>query len=407
MLRNYADIFALPGALKFSLSGLLARLPIAVLGIGIVLFIQGETGSYATAGFVMGTFMLVQAIMNPVVAGFVDRHGQAKVMVPVVIVHSIALAGLVASVSLHWWTALVYVFAGVAGGTVGSLGSLVRARWSHAAKSPRQLDTAFSWEAVADEILFVTGPVLVTFLATMWMPAAGVITSGVATLIGSALFYSQKSTEPPVTYEPGSAKGAVLTNSGILTAVIVQVFLGVNFGTIDVSAVAFAEARDAKALAGVALSCFAAGSLIAGAVYGAIEWKIPVHLRFAGAVALLCLGSWTLIFAESLVVFGIMLFGIGFAIAPSLIGASSVIQSLAPKKRLTEALAWIGTALGFGVSIGSAVTGWVVEHVSIDAALWIPGVCTTFAALVAFGFVALMDPARNSEAARAERTIID
>ena len=76
MLRMYQEIFALPGALKFSLAGLVARLPIAILGLGIVLFIQGETGSYEIAGLVTSVFMVVQAITNPLIARLVDAHGQ-------------------------------------------------------------------------------------------------------------------------------------------------------------------------------------------------------------------------------------------------------------------------------------------------------------------------------------------
>lgn len=67
-----------------------------------------------------------------------------------------------------------FVFAGIGGATVGSVGSLVRSRWSHLVTTPNQLQTAFSWESVADELLFVSGPVLATVLATaVWrLPAS-------------------------------------------------------------------------------------------------------------------------------------------------------------------------------------------------------------------------------------------
>ena len=42
MFSAYRDIFGIPGALKFSAAGLIARLPIALLGLGVVLFIQAE-----------------------------------------------------------------------------------------------------------------------------------------------------------------------------------------------------------------------------------------------------------------------------------------------------------------------------------------------------------------------------
>lgn len=407
MLRNYREIFALPGALKFSLAGLLARLPIAVLGLGILLFIQGTSGSYAIAGIVTATFMVVQAITNPLIARLVDRHGQARVMAPVVVIHVLALTGLLVTVYAGWWSGLIFVFAALSGGTVGSLGSLVRARWNAAVRTPRQLDTAFSWEAVADEILFVTGPVLVTTLATAVLPPAGILASMAATIIGSLLFYTQKSTEPPIIRSTGADTGKVLTNLGIFVVVIAQVLLGVNFGAIDVIAVAFAEEQGHKALAGVVLSTFAAGSLLAGVIYGGVTWKSSAHQRFAVMIAALAAAIWLLMLATDMLRFGVIMFAIGLTIAPSLIAASSVVKDLAPPRRLTEALAWISTSLGFGVAIGSALAGIIIDAAGARTAVLVPAVSATIAAVVVALCIRSMDPAVRGHAARADRTVLD
>ncbi|WP_051297896.1 MFS transporter [Brevibacterium album] len=409
MLSKYSEIFRLPGALQFSLAGLVARLPIAVLGIGIVLFIQGETGSYELAGFVTSCYMVVQALTTPMIARLVDVFGQARVMVPVVCVHITALTGLLAAVLLGWWFGWVFAFAGLAGSTIGSIGSLVRARWNAAVQNSRQLDTAFSWEAVADEILFVTGPVLVTALATTWFAPAGVLISGCATLAGSLLFYPQKRTEPVPRGRKAPGGGRVLSHPGILLAVVCQVFLGILFGAVDVTAVGFGDEQGAKAFAGVALSAFAAGSLVAGAVYGAMDWTMPVRKRFVLMLAVLALGSWVLLlFADDMLAFTLLLFVVGGAIAPSLIAVSSVIQALAPPHRLTEALAWISTALGFGVAIGSAVSGSIIDRVGAHEAIWVVAVCATLACLLAFAGQRLMNPERVSGArSRPRRETVD
>ncbi|GAA2097663.1 MULTISPECIES: MFS transporter [Brevibacterium] len=395
MLSKYSEIFGLPGALRFSLAGLVARLPIAVLGIGIVLFIQGETGSYELAGLVTSCYMVVQALTTPVIARLVDVFGQSRVMVPVVCVHMLSLLLMLLSVYMGWWFGWVFVFAGLTGASVGSLGSLVRARWNAIVENSRQLDTAFSWEAVADEFLFVTGPVLVTALATAWFSPAGVILSGCATLAGSLLFYPQKATEPTPRGRKAGGGGRVLSHPGILLAVFCQVFLGILFGAVDVTAVGFGDEQDAKAFAGIALSAFAAGSLLAGTVYGAMDWKIPVRRRFAYMLTLLSVGTWVLLLlATDMVAFSVLLFVVGGAIAPSLIAVSSVIQALAPPQRLTESLAWISTALGFGVAIGSALSGSVIDRLGAHEALWIIAVCATLACLLSFAGQRLMDPER-------------
>ncbi|GAA1628494.1 MFS transporter [Brevibacterium sanguinis] len=403
MFKNYREILALPGALRFSMAGLVARMPIAVLGLGIVLFIQGVTGSYGLAGIVAAVYMIVQALTGPVIARLVDRRGQATVMVPIVVTHLIALSLLIVSVYLDWWVGLTFVFAGIGGATVGSVGSLVRSRWSHLVTSPRQLQTAFSWESVADELLFVSGPVIATILATAVWPPAGIILSMITAGIGSVLLYIQKSTEPPPIERSTEAKGHVFSNPGIFTIIIVNVFLGVNFGAIDVIAVAFSDEQGVKELAGFLLSAFALGSLISGAVYGAMSWKSQTHHRFGVTVSLLAIGTCTMLLARDMFTFGLILFIVGFTIAPSLVGANSVIQQLAPPRRLTEAFAWLGTSLGFGVAFGSAIAGNLVDHYGAHVAMLLPAGCAVLGAILALSLLKLLNPSRSSHEVRIEK----
>ncbi|WP_231445137.1 MFS transporter [Brevibacterium zhoupengii] len=400
MFNNYREILSLPGALKFSLAGLVARMPIAVLSLGIVLFIQGVSGSYGMAGIVAAVFMVVQALAGPGIARMVDRLGQARVMVPIVIVHLIALALLIVSVYEEWSVVLLLIFAGLGGATVGSVGSLIRSRWSHAVKSPNQLQTAFSWESVADELLFVSGPVVATVLATAVWPPAGIILSMVSAAVGSTLLYIQKSTEPPPIERSTEAKGHVVSNPGIFAIIIVNVFLGVNFGAIDVIAVAFAEEQGVKSLAGLLLSALALGSLLCGALYGAKTWSTPSHHRFGVAVSLLAITVSLMLLAQNMWSFGVLLFLVGSTIAPSLIGANSVVEQLAPPRRLTEAFAWLGTSLAFGVAFGSAIAGNIIDSADAKTAMLLPAGCAIVGAVLALSLLKRLNPSRSSHEAR-------
>lgn len=378
-------------------------MPLAVLGLGIVLFIQGVSGSYGLAGIVAAVYMIVQAVAGPGIARFVDRYGQSRVMTPIVITHLVSLLLLIVSVYLDWWVGFIFVFAGIGGATVGSVGSLVRSRWSHIVDSPKKLQTAFSWESVADELLFVSGPVLATVLATVVWPPAGIILSMVTVGVGSLLLYIQKSTEPPPVERTTEAKGHVFSNPGIFAIIIVNIFLGVNFGAIDVIAVAFADELGVKSAAGVLLSCLALGSLISGALYGARNWKAAVHHRFGIAVSCLAVSACLMLLANSMVTFGIILVVVGSAIAPSLIGANSVIEQLAPPRRLTEAFAWLGTSLGFGVAFGSAIAGNIIDAYDAKTAMLLPAGCAVLGAVIALSLLKLLNPSRSSHEVRLEK----
>src|SRR5689334_17164789 len=61
----YARIFAaVPGSRAFSFAGWLARLPMPIVGLGAVLLVEGETGSYGLAGTVAGTLALVGSLTS-------------------------------------------------------------------------------------------------------------------------------------------------------------------------------------------------------------------------------------------------------------------------------------------------------------------------------------------------------
>src|SRR5699024_3601230 len=156
------------------------------------LFIQGVSGSYGLGGIVPAGYMMVQAFAGPGIARFVDRYGQARAMTPLVIIHLFPRPLLFFPSNGGCGPGSCYLSAGIAGATVGSVGSLVRSRWSHIVDSPKKLQTAFSWESVADELMFVSGPVIATVLATAVWPPAGIILSMVTVGAGSLLLYIQK-----------------------------------------------------------------------------------------------------------------------------------------------------------------------------------------------------------------------
>src|SRR3954447_22197555 len=98
-----------------------------MLGIGLVLLIESTTGSYGLAGAVAGVFGLTSAIASPAVSRAVDRFGQARVMLPTIAVHvaGLLLLLLCAQLGAPRWT--IFATALIAGASIGSIGSLVRA----------------------------------------------------------------------------------------------------------------------------------------------------------------------------------------------------------------------------------------------------------------------------------------
>lgn len=398
MLRTYRDVLALPGALAFSSAGLLARLPISMLGIGIVLLIQGTRGSYALAGSVAGVFGVVNALANPAVGRAVDRFGQARIMLPGIGVHLLGLAGLILGVQLGAPATVVYAAAVVAAIPAGSLGSLVRARWSYVLagreREEARRHTAYSLESVLDEVVYIVGPVLVTVLATAVWPPLGLVAAGVAVAVGGVLLMLQRATEPPPTLERIGRGGGLLRAPGLLVLLPAMACAGSIFGSMEVVTVAFADEHAALGASGAVLAIWASGSLLAGLVYGSVQWRIPPGRRFVLAVLVLAAGISPVLLAGSMVqLAGLILLG-GFAISPMIIAGNALVQELVPPARLTEGLTWVVSAIGVGMSIGAAAAGSAVDAAGAHRAYLVPvvsGLCA--AAISLLGVRALRSPA--------------
>ncbi|ROS79183.1 MFS transporter [Cellulomonas sp. PhB143] len=363
----YLAVLRIPGGARFSAAALLARMPMSMLGIGTVLMVERVYGSYALAGRVSAVLVLAQAVCSPPLARLVDRAGQRRVMLPLIFLAAVGLAGLVLVGNAHGPEALLYLFAAVSGGSSGSFGSMVRARWSHVISDPRTLHTAYSLESALDEVVFVVGPALVTILATGVAPSAGLLVALVAAFVGGLWFVSQRATEPPTSETAPDDGGrrrrgrSAMRTPGMLVLVLVFVAMGMMFGSIDVSTVAFADEHGRPGVSGLLLGVFACGSLISGLVYGARHWVSPLWRRFVVGVVALAVGAALFTVATSLPVLAAVMFVTGFAIAPTLINGNALVQNLVRPDQLTEGLAWVGTSLGIGVSVGSSIAGGRIE----------------------------------------------
>lgn len=398
MLTPYATVLRVPGALRFSASALLARAPIAMLGIGLVLLVTSVQGSYGVAGGVAAASLVAGSLMAPLQARAADRLGQSRVLWPLMAAHAVALSGTVLAAVSGWPLVTVAVGAALAGATLPQFGAFVRARWTAVLDREDQLTTAFALESVLDEVVFVIGPVLITAVATLVHPAAGLLGTLLLTCGGGALYASARVTEPPV--HPRSEHGTQpsLPLLRLLPVIGAFVALGITFGTVEVVTVAFTDILGAPWAAGPVLACFAGGSLVAGLVTGMVSTRAPGARRFVvGASALAIALLPTTVVSTWPALAGVLAVA-GLAIAPVLITGFSLLQQESPPQRLTETLAWAGTSLGIGVAVGAALSGRVVDVAGPGTAFAIASGAAGVAAVLA---AAMLLPRRAAERAGA------
>lgn len=377
-----------------SVSGLVGRLPIAMISLGLVVLISGETGSYSLAGAVAAAYIVANAASSVFVARLMDQRGQFPVIVVGLVVSMVALVLTMVAVEARWPSPAPHLLAAVTGAALPLVGAAVRARWTHLVEDKSLLQTAFALEAVVDEVVFVVGPTLVTLLATAVHPLAGLTTAIVACTVGTLAFVALRSTEPPPSgRHPRGASAQPMGWRVLAPLAMAAVCMGMLFGACEVATVAFADERGQKAGSGVLLAIWSLGSLLSGIVVGLVRWKASTAVRFQRSLLALAALLLPLPFIDSLWVLGVALFLAGWCISPGLIAAVSRIQETVPSSRLTEGMAVFSTGLMAGVAPGAALVGWIVDRYGASAGYWVPTAAGFVGALLAFATSVLSRPA--------------
>ena len=372
-VKPYVEVLRLPGALGFSSAGFVARMPMSMFGLGTVLLIAALTRRYGLAGAVAAAGSVGYAVGAPQFAKLADRYGQRRVLRPQVMVFTAATAALMVLAEVRAPLAAVVVSSLLAGAAMPSIGSMVRARWSTMLAGTTRLHTAFSLESVADEIIFMVGPVIVALLATDVYPAAGLAAAVLLCLVGTVLFTAQRRTEPPLR----SRAGGVATVAGglpamaraagrpraaeLATLVPVYGLLGAMFAAIELSTVAFAGEHGHAQLAGLVLGVYALGSAAGGLWYGSRHWRSPLSSRLVITLGLMASGVAMFWWQPGFISMIPVIFVAGVAIAPTLITGYSLIDDLSPPERRTERMTWLSSAIGIGLAIGAPAAGRLID----------------------------------------------
>ncbi|MEU2870452.1 MFS transporter [Streptomyces olivoreticuli] len=396
MLGSYHDLFARPGAKPLAAAGLLARAPRAMIGLGIVGMLSQRTGDYALAGAVCAVFSVSIAVLGPMVARCIDRHGQRRAAHPALAVALLGLTGLVvcSGTGSTPWADFPCV---IAAGAIPNIGAMLRARWTAMYRDGPRLHTAFSVESVADEVTFVIGPILALTLATAVLPEAGVLCAMAFALVGTVAVTSQRCTEPAPAERDTAHGPSVLGNPGLRTLTLAFAALGCVFGGFDLTCVAFAAEHGHKAEASVALACLAAASCLAGLVTGAVRLNSRLPVRMLAGMGALALCTVPLLFVRSLLELAVVLMVVGVFVSPSMITANSLVERLVPAARLNEGLTWLLSGLSVGMSLGTLLAGWAVDRLGAHAAFVVPVGCAGCAVMIVLSGLRRLGAVRQEE----------
>ncbi len=372
-----------------------ARLPFAMMVVGVLTLVASATGSVALAGLTSAAVGIGVVVAGPVIGDLVDRHGQRAVLVPVGIANGILLALFPLVVLTGMPEALLLAAGALIGLTAPQAAALSRTRLVAIARDriggprrERTLSRVMSYESAADETAFVIGPVLVGLLAAFiapWAPIAIAAALSLAFVTAFALHPTAAMADARAGAPVERAPRRAVLSRPILVLVAATFGVGLFFGATLTSLTAFAQAGGHGELAGLLYGLMGIGSAVLALTVMVLPTRFRLRWRWLVFGAVLVVSAWGYAVSSDLTAVTVMLCLMGLGVGPTLVTLFSLAGQRSPAGRSATTMTLLGSALTLAQATASAVTGAVAEAVSPQAAMALPVV----AALLVFGLGAV------------------
>jgi predicted MFS family arabinose efflux permease len=355
-------------------TSIIARLPLAMLSIGLVVHVQHLTGSFATAGLVSGAYAIGLSIGSPLLGRLVDRRGQTAVLLGTACAAA-ALLGTIAILPAGTSPAALFALATGIGLATPPVGACLRTQLPSLLPDAGDAAAAYAFETSLVELTWVCGPPLVLCLGALWSTGAALAVGGLVLLIASAAFAVQPR---PRGGRPGSPANrrrvGALRTPGMRTLTLVLLAAGVLLGADEVAVTAAARALDAPTAAAPLFALWGAGSFAGGMLIARLGGGARTATGLALILGALSAGHLALIPASrSVIALGAVLLVAGAAIAPAEASVYAMVDHAAPAGALTEAFAWLAGAIEVGGALGAAGAGILIDHAGPSAAFALGG----------------------------------
>ncbi|MCC2031483.1 MFS transporter [Microbacterium allomyrinae] len=366
---------------------LVARLPFAMMVVGILTLVVSARGSLALAGVTSAMTGLGTALIGPLLGAAADRFGQRRVLLVSGTVNSLMLLAIAWLAFATVPDAALLVVAFLIGASMPQVSPLSRSRLVGiigrtypADRRTTTVNGTMAYESAADEIVFVFGPVIVGLLATTLSPAAPVIGAAVLALVFVSAFALHPTASAPAASSASPASQAPareLFRARVIAPVAGALGMGLFFGSMLTSLTAFMAERGIPEQAGLVYGAMGLGSAALALGVALFPARFTLTARWLTFAAVLVGGTLALPFVDSVGAIAVCLLVIGVGIGPTLVSQYSLAAAFSPKGRSATVMTMLGSAVVVGQSAASAVTGLVAESSGAAAALIAPAVAAS------------------------------
>ncbi|MEV6607230.1 MFS transporter [Kutzneria sp. NPDC051319] len=364
-LTDYRTALTTPGARLPVLASALARLPVAMIGLALLLYVQRATGSFAVAGLTSAAALIGVSVGSVLQGRIMDRMGPTRPLLFTATLTLLFVAAEVWAVETLQPEWLVILLAFGIGLTEMTVGSASRSLWVCLVPPGPVRQAAYAYEAISMEVFFILGPGLAGLMTALPWAGTGVVVGSLSMVVGGVSFALTPTVRAwrPSRDElrPTSLLGA-LASPGMRTVALAALGFGVTIGFVEVAVPAFASEAGSPAAGGLMLSLWSVSSVIFGVLYGVRPWPRSMHLRLPVLLAGFALLILLLAIPSSLFGLGLALLAVGILITPQSTAHSAAIDLVAPAGTTTEAFGWVITSVTLGLAIGQSTSGQLVQN---------------------------------------------
>ncbi|WP_432537675.1 MFS transporter [Kineococcus arenarius] len=372
----------------------LARLPVSMVPIAVLAAVTSTSGSVAVGGAASAATAVGEAFGAAGAGVLCDRHGQRRVLLPLVAAHLLVLTAFVGVLGGPAAPLLAAAF--LTGLTLPQVGPLSRVRWMRL--SPADVRTALAYEGVVDELSFVAGPTAVGLIALVAgtstpLLAAGAVTAVFATAF--ALHRTHRATTPVHAAAPRGvpAQRAGVGRPSVLLPVLGMVAMGAVFGGTQAALTAAATEAGRASDGSLVYAALAIGStitalgtvLVPASVSLRKRWFLSAAGLLVGAVAMAATAGTT----PPLVV---ATFLTGLFVGPAMVTLNTVTAEAGGTRSGGAAMALLTSGTVLGIAVGSPAAGALADGVGTRWAFAV--------AVVAAAVLAVLSAPRTATPAR-------
>ncbi len=387
MATHYRAVLARPGTLRLLGTALLGRLPQGMSSLAVLLLVRLATHSYAAAGAAVGAGALAGALGGPLLGRLIDRAGRRRVVGPAAALQSGCYVALALAARGHAAAPVLIVLAGAAGGLTPPIAPVVRTLLRDLYDERVVRETAYSLEAIAQEMIWIVGPLATTIVVTVASPSVAVAVLGLVGLSGTLLFLRSPLLDVPAGEADGAAaRGSALVSVDLRRLLLPIALMGVALGATEVGIPSLALHDGSRPASGLLLALWSLGSMAGGVRYSATRWGAALGSRYVLLLVLNCVVTAPLLFAGTIAVAAVCSFVAGLAVAPTFSCLYSLVGHVVIAGSEHEAFGWTLSGLVGGVALGSAVAGAAIGPVGVRGPFLLAVAAAGLAALGAIRF---------------------